>query len=116
MRATKKDFKLTSIKGAYKQALAFMGNRTTRKLAHNTYMHRSDFSSHILITLHNNVIVCLHPDGKVQLSTCGWNTPTTRERLNRLLTNRIRLYTKKHVLHIRYRGREKQFQDGMLVR
>jgi hypothetical protein len=34
------------------------------------------------VWLHNNAIVRRMPDGSVQASLAGWNTPTTRERVN----------------------------------
>lgn len=34
--------------------------------------------------LHDNIIACHEPDGTISITTAGWNTPTTRERLNGL--------------------------------
>ena len=34
--------------------------------------------------LHDNPIACLNADGTIEVTTAGWNTPTTRERLNGL--------------------------------
>ena len=34
------------------------------------------------VWLHGNKIAEVRKDGYVMLSLCGWNTPTTRERLN----------------------------------
>ena len=32
--------------------------------------------------LHGNAIACHNADGTIEVTTAGWNTPTTRERLN----------------------------------
>jgi hypothetical protein len=34
--------------------------------------------------LHGNRIAHWGPDGELEISTCGWHTPTTKERLNAL--------------------------------
>jgi len=34
--------------------------------------------------LHNNLIATQFPEGGLEITTAGWNTPTTRERLNGL--------------------------------
>ena len=36
------------------------------------------------LKLHNNIIAILHPDDTLQIDSCGWFTPTTKERLNAL--------------------------------
>lgn len=37
-----------------------------------------------VLYLHDNAIACHEPDGTISITTAGWNTPTTRERLNGL--------------------------------
>lgn len=34
------------------------------------------------LKLHDNTIACKLNDASIEVSLCGWNTPTTRERLN----------------------------------
>ena len=36
----------------------------------------------IYLKLHDNTIAFKSNEGVIEISTCGWNTPTTRERLN----------------------------------
>ena len=58
----------------------------------NTQVKIQDFDDYLIIELrlHNNVIAMykmgrfVPDDGRVEISTCGWNTVTTRERLNGL--------------------------------
>ncbi len=57
----------------------------------NTEVKIQEFDDYWIIELrlHNNVIAMYKmgrfaPGGRVEISTCGWNTVTTRERLNGL--------------------------------
>jgi hypothetical protein len=47
--------------------------------------------------LHGNPIIQVREDG-VYIQTCGWNTITTRERLNGL--PKVRVYSHKRQLHL----------------
>lgn len=47
--------------------------------------------------LHGNRIA-RKVDGKLEVTTCGWNTPTTKERLNALPG--VRVNTKAHQLYL----------------
>jgi hypothetical protein len=47
--------------------------------------------------LHGNPIIQVRLDG-VYIQTCGWNTITTRERLNGL--PKVRVYSHKRQLHL----------------
>ena len=42
------------------------------------------------IWLHGNAIIKRDPDGLVRWSLAGWNTQTTRERLNNIVNARVR--------------------------
>ena len=60
---------------------------STRKLANNTYLKRRDWGSTkaIAVQLHSTDIITFHEDGKVEVNTGGWDTITTRDRINRYL-------------------------------
>ena len=53
-----------------------------------------------VLKLHYNTIAYLYndPEKTLSISTCGWNTPTTKERLNGL--KGVQLSTKKGVLYL----------------
>jgi hypothetical protein len=67
-------------------------NAQRRKLANNTYLERLGVSSGIpdaaplAIALHGSYIVKIWPNGAVTLNLSGWNTVTTRERVNAFLS------------------------------
>lgn len=48
--------------------------------------------------LHDNAIACHEPDGTISITTAGWNTPTTRERLNGIPG--VRVYVRDHQLYL----------------
>lgn len=57
----------------------------TRKVANNTYVHRIDADT-IGVRLHSTDVVKYHRDGTVTLDSGGWQTVTTKERLNAFTT------------------------------
>jgi len=80
---------------SYQDAKKFLGNRKERAIAHNTRIEIGSLNlGHEVITVkyHGNSIVNLYPDGIVSLNSCGWQTSTTKERLNWFLPYGITLY------------------------
>lgn len=76
---------LTAEIRSYDVAVRFLDGRETRKLGNNTYVEVPDYADDIIgVRLHATVIVTYHRDGRIILNTGGWNTPTTRDRLNQL--------------------------------
>lgn len=64
-----------------------LGKRTTKKLANNTYAIRRD--ENISIRLHATDIITYFPGGGFQLNSGGYQTATTKERINRFSPIRI---------------------------
>lgn len=62
-----------------------------RKLERNTYLERRDFFS-IAIRLHGTDVLTFHEDGSIEVNTGGWNTVTTRDRINRYLPKPWHVY------------------------
>lgn len=59
---------------------AWLGNKSSRKVSHNTYAERH--GDDIGIRLHATTIITYHPDGSVTFNSGGWRTVTTKDRLN----------------------------------
>ena len=55
--------------------------KESRKLQNNTYAKRR-CSGQIAIRLHATDILTFHSDGQIEVSTGGWDTVTTRSRMN----------------------------------
>jgi hypothetical protein len=63
------------------QELLEMSRTRKRKLANNTYLVVNDDGS-FGVRLHSTQVLVFHPDGRVVLNSGGWQTPTTKERMN----------------------------------
>ena len=75
-----------------------------------------------IVTLHNTDIVKFkHTAGyieEIQLDTGGWNTVTTRRRMNEVSQAYglgFRVYQKNHKLYVSYRGNDHEFARSWVV-
>ena len=66
---------------SYQQATDKLGSRESRKLANNTYLVRIDDNT-IGVRLHSTYVVTYHTDGRIVLNSGGWQTVTTKQRMN----------------------------------
>jgi hypothetical protein len=69
----------------YAEAQATLKGRASRKIANNTYLkeyNRVQGSTDIAIWLHATPVVVLHKNGSVTLDSGGWQTVTTKARIN----------------------------------
>jgi len=57
-------------------------NRKSRKLENNTYGYIEDDGS-VGVELHSTKVVTLYANGLVKLASGGWQTVTTKDRMNR---------------------------------
>lgn len=86
------------------------------KVAHNTYIRavpcidRADGSPAYAVRFRNTDVVTFMPDNVVVLDTGGWQTPTTRDRMNRCGVNISMAGGVPSVLHA---GRTWTYVDGM---
>jgi hypothetical protein len=72
----------------YADARDFLGNRLSRKIAHNTYVELRGGNT-FAIRFHQTDVVTYHPDGQIILNTGGWQTVTTKARLNTFSPARV---------------------------
>lgn len=80
----------------YAEAVAILTGRckTRRKLENNTYLWRdSEDSCVVSIRLHATDILTFYQSGRIQVDTGGWNTLTTRDRINRYLPKPWHVYS-----------------------
>lgn len=93
----------------YSEADALLGKRASKKLENNTYLVRSGPDT-ISVRLHNTHIITFDRNGgRVHLSTGGWNTVTTRDRLNRYMPAWAHLYSESEFLVLCIAPRGKAF-------
>ena len=65
----------------YQTAFAFLEGRQRRKLVNNTWLEVRDGET-IAVRYHKTDVVTYKADGKIILNSGGWQTVTTKERLN----------------------------------
>ena len=85
---------------------------TRRKVGNNTYAEILHDGS-IGIMLHSTYVVKIHPDNTYTLQTGGWQTVTTKDRINQY--SPVRVYQRKHEWFVKINGRELPFMEGMVV-
>lgn len=84
-------------------------NRDSRKVARNTYLQRRGNS--IAVQLHDTDVVTFHPDGSVTLNTGGWNTVTTRDRMNAF--SPLHVWTERGTAYVSSNGKRYRYHDGI---
>jgi len=84
---------------------AFMNNKRFKKK--NTEVYKGEFTT--LLILFGNIIAYKHDNGSIEITTCGWNSVTTRERLNGISGVHVRSLKKELYLN-------NQKWDGTLIR
>ena len=93
----------------FKSADALLKNRDSRKLANNTYLVRR--GGKIAVQLHATDVVTFHPDGAFTLTTGGYDTMTTRDRLNNYSPAQV--YRLKGDTFASVNGKSYRFHDGI---
>lgn len=91
----------------YTEAAAKLGKRDSRKLGNNTYLERRGVD--IAVRLHSTDIVTFHPDGSATLNSGGWQTVTTKDRINAF--SEARLYQKSGIWYVS----SALYHDGMKI-
>jgi len=89
---------------AYAELFAYLNagkDKTERPWGNNTRVRQA--FDHIIVRLHNTDIANLSVDGSITLTTGGWQTVTTKDRLNKVLAlagGKWRVYTEKSLWHV----------------
>jgi hypothetical protein len=84
-------------------------NRGERKVGNNTYAYIL-LDGSVAIELHGTKVVIIHPDDTYTLNSGGWQTSTTKDRINQY--SPMKVYQKKHVWYL---DNGTEFEDGMIV-
>ena len=70
------------------------------------------------VRLHGNRIATINPHGDITLSSCGWETVTTKSRLNAILQEvktGFSIFQKQFEWFLNGQGRTVDFFDGMIL-
>lgn len=87
-------------------------NAKRRKVGNNTYAEILHDNS-VGIMLHSTYVVKIHPDNTYTLQTGGWQTVTTKDRINQY--SPVRVYQRKYEWFVNLNGKEYPFMEGMRV-
>jgi hypothetical protein len=111
---------------SYQAAKDYLQGKKSRPYAHNTRITIDSLNlGHevITVTYHDNPVVNLFPDGTITYSSCGWNTSTTKERINWFLPDGFYLYQENSVWYISQglrwdnnSGKRYIFADGLAIK
>ena len=75
-----------------------------------------DSEGNTFVKLHNNLIATISNNGDLKLSSCGWETVTTKSRLNAVLDcffNNLTIFQKNFVWYI---GNDEFFDGYQIIR
>lgn len=92
-------------------------NKDRRKVGNNTYAEILPDGS-VGIELHSTYVVKIHEDGTYTLNSGGWQTSTTKDRINQYSPKRV--YQRQFQWYVSWKGasgctNEFPFIDGMVV-
>lgn len=110
---------------SYAEALE-LSKRRARKLANNTFLQVCENGPqgpdgdpfYFAVRLHSTDVVTFHRDGRIVLNSGGWQTVTTKERMNRYLPAPYGVFQKKHVWYVwnRQTGTKTKYFDGITLK
>ena len=98
----------------YKEANALLKGRSSKKLCNNTYLQRRVESGAIAVMLHETDVLTLNPDGSTILDSGGWETATTKDRINSYLQFG-QVWSKRKEWSLYVNGKPTPFQDGIRI-
>ncbi len=101
----------------YLQALKMLNGSDARTIGYNTYLEKDSWESGTIhVRLHaTNIVTFYACTDSVRVNTGGWQTITTRERMNRYLPEGFRVFNSKRVMWMGLPdGTRVEFQDGFL--
>ncbi len=105
----------------YNSLRQFLDLKPSRKLGHNTIVHMvrvldSPEQDQVAVKYHGTNIIKIDPENVVTLNTGGWETNTTKDRLNQFLSCRdAYIFQKNHVWYIKNRHETIEYKDGMQI-
>jgi len=96
----------------YDSANRFLDGKNSRKLAHNTLVHRDRPGDAIRVRYHNTDVVTYHLGGSIELNSGGYQTVTTKQRMNQLLPPGHGVYQYRHEWFVQTPNGSYPFEDG----
>jgi hypothetical protein len=97
----------------YREASEKLGSRESRKVGNNTYLERR--GEDIAVRLHATDVITFHADQLVTYRSGGYESVTTKDRLNNFGPDNIRVFAVRRVWFVedRFSREQTPFLDGM---
>jgi hypothetical protein len=103
-----------STESLYQKYESKLNGRESRKVGNNTYLKMLDRGC-IGVLFHNTYVVKVWDDGRVQYNTGGWETVTTKARINQYGRDDARVWPDRGTWKV-YIGEVKvPFENGMIL-
>lgn len=100
----------------YKTADRALGDKNSKTIGNNTELVRRNDGS-IVVELHGHGIVKYLPEhhGRIRLSSAGYRTSTTKDRINRYTPSNVSVVQRQGVWYLKENSRKQEFYDGIEV-
>lgn len=97
---------------SFRGLINFLDEKNERKLGHNTWVIRRD-EDVVAVKYHGTDIIRINREGNIRLNTGGWDTTTTKDRLNQFLRCKgMSIFQKKGKWYISSEDDTQEYVDG----
>jgi hypothetical protein len=103
---------------SFSECVDLLNGKRSKVLSKNTSIERYSSNGDIFVMLHKNPIVMLKADGTIMISTCGYNSVTTRRRINQFLianNSKTIIFQQKGKLYLKINNVVKNMVDGYVI-
>lgn len=112
--------KLKATPKSYAEALQTLNGKQSMRLGNNTYLEQRKqpgdcLTERIAVRLHSTDIVVFYPSGRVTLHTGGYESVTTKERLNHFIRPAAQVYQKAHKWYVLQGDVRLDFYEGFVL-
>ena len=97
---------------SFHSAESLLQGKASKRIGNNTELDRLTHDS-IGVLLHRTYVVVFYRDGKVKLNSGGWQTVTTKDRMNRF--SPFQVYQDDHEWYVVTNKGTVDFEDGMVI-
>lgn len=98
----------------WKSARKALGKKEEKNIGNNTYLVRMP-NNDIAVTLHGSRVVRYRKGGATQVSSAGYKTSTTKDRINRYTPSNVSVVQRDYEWYLKKNGSKQPFQDGMRI-
>lgn len=98
---------------SYEDADEALGDKNSKIIGNNTTLERR--GENIAVQLHTTDVITFEPDGHMILTTGGYHSTTTKDRLNRYTPNSVNVYQEDFDWYVDDDSGTREFVDGIVV-